>query len=601
MPQSVPGLLRESAERYAARPVLYRRLADKTVGHETYADLRAAVDRAAAGLVASGVMPGDHVVLLSENRREWVVADLAIQSVGAVTVPLYPSLPAPQVQPLISRVRAKVVILDDHRQLTKLDTCLFELPLVEQVWVFDSAKIPADHPLARDWTVLEAQGTERIAELLPEVDRRIAALGAHSPATIIFTSGTTGVPKGAVLTHGNFVTNVDTSQRRIALYDTDRLLAVLPLSHVFQRMITYLGLSVGAGCLFNESLRHMLPDMLALRPTIMIMVPRMLEMLRDKVLSGARDKQGLAGTIAGWAMGLAPLIGQRYQDGKPQGAWMSLQQSLAEQRVYSAVREQLGLDQLRFAVSGGAALPVDVSRWFHGVGMRVIQGYGLTETSPVVAVNPSEGRYRFETIGPPVDLVEVHIAPDGELWTRGPCNMAGYFEMPEETAEAIDADGWFHTGDLAAQDADGHIRIVGRKKEIMVLASGKNVAPVPIEATLGESPLIERCVVFADGQHVVSALVVPAFDALWEVVAKSAGTPERDEQNTWVTCDAAAQAVRAEIDRLSDALAPFERVRRFRLLTRDFSLEHEEVTPTMKLRRSIIAEHFADLIREMAE
>ena len=345
----------------------------------------------------------------------------------------------------------------------------------------------------------------------------------------------------------------------------------------------------------------MLGDMVALRPTIMIMVPRMLEMIRDKVTSGARDKEGLAGVIAGWAMALAPQIGLRYQQGKPLGAWMSLQQNLADQRVYSAVREQLGLDQMRFTVSGGAALPVEVSRWFHGVGLRVIQGYGLTETSPVVSVNGSEGRYRFETIGQPIDLAEVQVAADGELLTRGPCVMAGYFEMPEETAEAIDADGWFHTGDLAEQDADGHIRIIGRKKEIMVLASGKNVAPVPIESCLAESPLIERCVVLADGQHVVSALVVPVFDALWAAVSAQTEGLERDEQNGWVTCEAATLAVRAEIDRLSDGLAPFERVRRFRLLTRDFTLEHEEVTPTLKLRRPVIAEHFADLIREMAE
>jgi long-chain acyl-CoA synthetase len=505
------------------------------------------------------------------------------------------------VQPLVAQVRARQAIVEDAGQLAKLDAVRADLPCLERVWVIDDSKLPADHDIARPWSELLAAGREGLEAARPELEARVAALGRADLATIIFTSGTTGVPKGVMLTHGNFLANIEGLYGRIVIEQNDSLLIFLPQSHVFQRTVTYLGLDGGASCLFNESLRHLFSDLLLLRPTVMCVVPRLVETMRDRVLQNIAAKPGLHGFIAKWAMGVGDQLAAAYAAGRRPGAWLRLQRKLADQRVFSVIREQLGLDHINFMVSGGAALSPVVGRWFYGIGIKLFQGYGLTETSPVVAAHCSAGDYRFETIGPPINGVEVSLGPDGELLTRGDSNMKGYFEMPEETAAAIDAEGWFHTGDLAEIDPDGQLRITGRKKEIMVLANGKNVAPAPIEARLAESPLIDRVMVIGDGQNVVTALVVPSYDALHQHLEAGGGAPERDQANAWVACEAAASAVRAEIDRLQTILAPFEQVRRFRLLPRDFSLEHEEMTPTMKIRRPIIMARYAELVAEMAQ
>jgi long-chain acyl-CoA synthetase len=599
--ESLPAMLRQAAETFADRPAIWLRGAEHPLEPFTYEQLRDTVDHLAAGLVAAGVAPGDCVVLLSENRTEWVQADFAIQSAGAVTVPLYPSLPAEQVEPLVARVRARFAIVEDAKQLAKLAAARERLPHLERVWVYEPGKAALDPEWARPWSALAEAGLAGGAELLATVGQRVAALGPDDLATIIFTSGTTGVPKGAMLTHGNFLANIERCAERILIRPDDSLLTVLPLSHVFQRMVLFLGLHQGGSTLINENLRQLLPDLLRLRPTVLIVVPRMLEMIRDRVLQGIKAKQGLALTIANWAMSVGAQLAAGYEADRAPGAWLRLQQRFADQRVFSAIREQLGLDRLRYIVSGGAALPPAVGRWYWGLGLKVVQGYGLTETSPVVSCNPSEGTTRFATIGPPLRGIEVVLAPDGELLTRGPCVMRGYFEMPAETAEAIDADGWFHTGDLAAWTSEGHLTITDRKKNIMVLANGKNVAPAPIETKLAESPLVARILLVGDNQNVVTALIVPDYDALYTALERAGSAPARDGENAWVGDEAASRLVRAELDRLSTGLAPFEQVRRFRLLPRDFSLEREELTPTLKLRRKPILEHYQDLVQAMAE
>jgi long-chain acyl-CoA synthetase len=600
--ESVAALVRQAAHDFAARPVIWRKGPDKKLVPETYAELLPKVETVAAALIEAGVERGECVVLLSENRPEWVYADLGILTCGAVTVPLYPSLPAEQVQPLIARVRARTVIVEDQTQLAKLDAQREALPSVARIYVLDAAKMPADHPLARPFSELVESGAACLAARRDEIEQRVAALTGDDLATIIFTSGTTGVPKGAELTHGNFVSNIEGTVPRIDIGPEDQLLVFLPLSHVFQRMVTYLGIHCGASCLFNDGLRHLLPDMLTMRPTVMIVVPRMMEMFRDRIVAAVRSKEGLHKLIAEWALQVGDQVARAYQVGREPRGWLRFQQRLAETQVFSAMREGLGLDRLRFMVSGGAALPVDVGRWFYGIGVRVVQGYGLTETSPVVSLNyTSRGRFRFECIGAPLDNLEVRLAPDGELLVRGPSIMRGYFEMPDETAEAIDAEGWFHTGDLAEQDPDRQLRITDRKKNIMVLANGKNVAPVAIESRLQESPLIARAMVVGDGQNTVSGLLVPDFEALYAALSAQGSAPERDADNAWVEGERAVKAVRAEMDRLQAVLAPFEQVRRFTLLRRDFSLEREEMTPTLKLRRKIIIEHFAAQVAAMAD
>ena len=597
--RSLPELVARAVAEHSELPCLLT----KTKGRletKDYAWFGDRVQAAACGLLAAGVAPGERVVVIAENCPEWLEADVGILSCGAVNVPLYPSLPPAQIQPLVERVGARFAIVDDEQQLARLDAVADQLPQLERVYVFEAEKLPEDHPRARPWSELMAAGEQRREELLPVVAERTSALTPDDIATIIFTSGTTGVPKGAMLTHGNLVSNVLASARRIDIRARDTMVTFLPLCHVFQRTVTYIGLHAGGASLFNESLRALLPNLLAVRPAVMIVVPRFLQMIRDRVVDGIAQQTGLAGTIATWAMEVAEQLGRCKAEGRSPSPWLKLQQGLAEKRVFSAIREQLGLEQCRFLVSGGAGLPPDIGAWFYGIGLRAVMGYGLTETSPVVAVSDPQGAYRFDAIGFPIDDVEVKLAPDGELLVRGPNVMVGYLDMPTETAEAIEPDGWFHTGDIADFAPDGQLRITDRKKNILVLANGKNVAPAGIEGTLLNSPLIERVMLLGDHQQVVTALVVPAFDALRRALEQQGEELSDYEGNAWVSLPAAHKLVRTEIDRLSTGLAPFEKVRKFTLLERDFSADEDEVTPTMKLRRNQIKEHFAAEIGNMA-
>jgi len=592
---SLPDLVAEACRVHAARPFIYRRAGD-ALASTSYGEAGAQIEAVARGLVAAGLAPGDRVLLLSENRWEWSLADCAILRAGAVTVPVYPSLPTEQVTPLIERVSARVVIVEDRKQLAKVSGAA-RPACVEQILVMDMDKVGEGDAQVAPFATLTERGAD--AGLEREIAARVEALDEGSLATIIFTSGTTGVPKGAMLTHGNLLSNVLTAQQRINLTAEERFLTFLPLSHVFMRMVAFLGIHAGVGALYNDNLRMLLPNLKLVRPTVLIVVPRFLEMMRERVQEGIAAKTGLSGVIARWAMEVAEQIGRARGEGRELTGWVKLQQRLAEKRVVQAIREQLGLDAIRFMISGGAALPPDVGRWYYGIGVTVCQGYGLTETSPAVAINDPYGPFRFETIGPPLEGVEVELAADGELLVRGPLVMAGYWEMPAETAEAIDPDGWFHTGDIATWTPDGQLQITDRKKNIMVLANGKNVAPSPIESRLSESPLISQILLIGDNQNVVTALIVPQFELLRQALAQEGETVEGEA--AIAASKTAEKLVRAEIDRLSTDLAAFEKPRRFRLLAEPFSLERGEVTPTLKLRRKQILENYAAVVSELAE
>ncbi|MCC7492578.1 MAG: long-chain fatty acid--CoA ligase [Fimbriimonadaceae bacterium] len=596
--KSLPALVRQAVADHADRPAVLLKDGGNLV-EVSYRAFGERLDQLACGLLDLGVTAGERVVLLSENCPEWVEADVASLAVGATTVPLYPSLPAEQIAPLVQRVRARLVIVEDQHQYAKIESIREQLPSVERVVVFRPEKLTAAADSYVTWADLAARGAAARDELQPRLAAREAALRESDIATIIFTSGTTGVPKGAMLTHGNLLFNVQTCLQRLHLEAGERFVTFLPLSHVFQRMVTFLGISVGAANLYNESLRALGPNLVKVRPTVLISVPRFLELIRERVSDGIQNKTGLAGVIARWALQVADQVSRAYVEGRPLSGWLKLQQRLAEQRVFSAVREQIGLDRLRFTVAGGAALPPELGRWFYGLGIRICQGYGLTETAPVVTINDPREQLRFDCIGRPVAGIEVKIADDGEILTRGPHVMAGYFEMPAETAEAIDADGWFHTGDIGRWVADGQIQITDRKKNIMVLANGKNVAPVPIESRLLESPLINQLMLIGDHQNVVTALIVPSFEALQrEVEAKGESVADRAALCASKTAE---KLVRAEISRLSGDLAPFEMVRKFRLLPRELDLEHNEMTPTLKIRRREVLANWASLVAEMAE
>lgn len=597
---SLPALIREVANRGPDRPALLRKQEDGGLAATSHGDFQATIRQAAAGWVAAGLQPGEAVVLLSENRPAWLLADLAIQSAGAVTVPLYPSLPAEQVEPLVAQVRARFAVVENAAQYAKLQARRAALPALERVYLLDPDG-PTDSSLpCASWEDLLAEGNRRERDLGEEVERRVAALTPDDLATIIFTSGTTGEPKGAMLSHGNLVSNIVGCQEVLGLRTDDVALVVLPQSHVFQRTLTYLTLHAGASLLFNENMRHLLADLGLVRPTLLCVVPRMLEMIRERVTAGLCQRQGAEAEQVAAALAVAERRTAAFERREAPSPSLAAAWEQADAGLFGPLRRQLGLDRARFLISGGAALPPDLGRWFYGLGLKVTQGYGLTETSPVVAVNDPNGWVRFDTIGPPLSNAEVTLAPDGELLTRGPAVMKGYFEKPEETAEVIDPEGWFHTGDLAEWTEEGHLRIVDRKKNILVLANGKNVAPALVESRLLSSSLIAQAVVLGDGQDVVTALIVPATEALAAALSDAGAAVERDAGGAWLQRPEVERLVRAEIERVSQGLAPYEMVRRFRLIPNDFSLEREELTPTLKPRRRKIVEHYAELVREMA-
>lgn len=598
--KTLPDLLRHAVERHGERPAVLLK-----EGHDlspvSYTELAHQVQQAACGLLTLATAPGECVVLLSENRPEWAVADLAILHCGAVNVPIFPTLPAEQVAPLIQRVGARLAIVEDAGQLAKLEAKRDELPRLEQILVFDMKKVPDDHPLAVSWESVVAAGAERSAELAPRVAERSAAVTEEDLATIIFTSGTTGVPKGVMLTHRNFVTNVVSTDEKLHIVPDDTLLSFLPLSHSFQRVVGYLGLYVGASTLYNESLRMLMPNLKLLQPTVLIAVPRMLAMMRERVKDGIAEKPGLAGLIARWALKVADRYSAEYVAGRDPSGLLKWQHQFCDRKVFAPLREMLGLSRCRFGVSGGAALPPELGRWLLGIGIKIAQGYGLTETSPVVSLIEPDRRLRFDSIGLPIPGVEWKVADDGELLVRGPNVMRGYYEMPEDTAAVIDAEGWFHTGDLAEELGDNFMRITGRKKDIMVLANGKNVAPLPIETALCESPLIDRVMLVGDDADVVGALIVPAYEALAKKLQAAGVTIADVNDRSWLEQREAERAIRAEIDRLTPHLASFEKVRRFKLLREEFSPERGELSLKMDLRRKQILANYAELVAELAE
>lgn len=582
----------EVADRQPQHTALVRILKGKTVPL-TYGEYLQRVIHLSAGLEATGVSSGDRVLLLSENRPEWAIADYALLSLGAIVVPVYPSLPANQIEYLARDSGARVIIVSDEKQYRKAVEVSKAVPQLETIVVMEP---PAD--LASN--AISFAGIEQRGAEVPNADRRfrerIAQIPPNHIATFIYTSGTTGEPKGAMLTHHNLLSNVDASLQIIDAGADDVFLSFLPLSHVFERMAGHFtAVACGATVYYCETLFTIARDMQIARPTVMLAVPRLFESIRDRIMENVTKQPPLRRRIFHWAFRNASKAAQAVRGERRWTPWLRFKHRLADRLVLHRIRELTG-GRLRFFVSGGAALGRHNAEFFHAFGILILEGYGLTETSPVVAVNrPND--YRFGTVGKPIPGVEVRIADDGEILVRGPNVMLGYYNKPAETAEVIDPEGWFHTGDLGSLDADGFLSITGRKKDIIVLANGKNVAPVPIEDQMKTSPYISEVVLFGDEQDVITALIVPNFERTREW-AKMQGLMVQSDAEL-VALPEVKQLIKQEIDRLTAHLADFEKVRRFTLLDHPFSIETGELTPTLKVRRHFIKQRYAKELQAM--
>ncbi|HJR43347.1 MAG TPA: long-chain fatty acid--CoA ligase [Gemmatimonadaceae bacterium] len=552
---------------------------------------RAIVERVrlvALGLEALAVKPGDRVAILSENRPEWLIADWACLTSGVADVPIYPTVPAEQVAYILRDSSAVVIFVSNAELAAKVATERGSIPALRQVIGFGGQWPGVDMTLE----ALEARGRSADNdEARKRYQARARAVKPDDVATIIYTSGTTGEPKGAILTHDNIYSNVAASREILPVVEGDVTLSFLPLSHIFQRMVDYLLQAVGVSIAYAESMDTVLANFGEVRPTFVVSVPRVYEKIYARVLENALAGGALKKRIFFWARA----VGDRWADEKLAGreprGWLATQYAIAQRLVFSKLKARVG-GRLRYFVSGGAPLAPEINKFFYSAGLVILEGYGLTETSPVITVNTPD-QLRIGTVGMPIKGVEVAIAQDGEILTRGPHVMRGYFNKPEATRDAIDDEGWFHTGDIGVLE-DGYLRITDRKKDIIVTAGGKNIAPQPIENQIKTNKYVSQAVMIGDKRKFVIVLVVPNFEQL-EKWAKLKNLLWTDRKQLLALPLVRAKMDKEVLSKLAN-LGSYEKPKRVVLLEKDFTVEGGELTPTLKVKRRVIDQRYKSLI-----
>jgi len=559
----------------------------------SYAEVLDRVQCVAAGLRELGVQPGSNVAILAENRPEWAFVDYGCLSIRCADVPIYPTLPAGQISYILRDSGAVACVVSSRAQLDKILGIRHPdvTPALRHIIAMDA---DASGPGVMPFTDLLARGR---AALNKYPNWRTEALTARPDdlATLIYTSGTTGDPKGVMLTHGNLCSNVVSGLQSLDLRPDDECLSFLPLSHVFERMAGhYCMWQAGALINYAQSVDTVSADLLERRPTVVLSVPRLYEKIYARVLEGAAGSP-VKKRIFSWARANGEAWVEHVLARKPVPASLALQRAIGDRLVFSKLRARTG-GNLRYFVSGGAPLSAEIAKFFFAAGLPIYEGYGLTETSPVISVNSKE-YVRLGTVGRPIAGVEVKIAPDGEILTRGPHVMKGYYNKPQATREVIDSEGWFHTGDIGMVDADGFLRITDRKKDIIVTAGGKNIAPQPIENRVKTNKYVLNAVMLGDKRKFPVMLVVPNVDALkaWAAAEK---LPYTDEA-ALVGSPEAGDKVEKEIKLTLRDVAQFEMPKKVLLIQRDFSIETGELTPTLKVKRRVVEKNYQNQIEAM--
>jgi long-chain acyl-CoA synthetase len=544
------------------------------------------------GLATLGLGQGDRVAILSENRPEWTAFDHAVLNLGAVTVPIYSTLLADQARYILDDSQARALVVSTPDQLEKVAPVLDSLPCLEHLIVMDP---PAELPSgAISWATMLREGEAADRSGPGRFEELRARIVPEHLASIIYTSGTTGEPKGVMLTHSNFASNVTATLRVIPFTVDDLALSFLPLSHVLERMVQFLYLTAGATIAYAESIEAVPRNIQEVRPTVLTGVPRLFEKMHARILEAVRAGSPVRRLIFAGAFAIGRRRAGLMLAGLPISWPIRLLHPLADRLVFAKLRDRLG-GRIRFFVSGGAPLAPEISEFLHAAGLRVLEGYGLTETSPVIAVNTLD-KTRIGTVGPVVPGVEVRIAADGEILVRGPNVMRGYFRDEEATREAI-RDGWFHTGDIGHFNADGCLRITDRKKEVLKTSGGKMVAPQPIENLLKTDTFISQAVLIGDRRKFISALIVPDFEWM-ESYARHKHIPYEgvaDLMRNPKVIDLYGRRIESKMEGRPN----YERVKKFRLLPRELTQEADELTPTLKVKRRVVEERYASLIDSM--
>lgn len=563
----------------------------------TWSQYYARVRATGLALADLGVGPRDRVAILSDNRPEWLYADLGAQGIGAWSVGIYPTSSVPQVASVLRHSATTVLICENQEQVDKAAACAPQTPGVRRVVVLDPRGTRgADDPRLITWDELLRRG-EALDRADPSAfERRLGQVDPDAPCMVVYTSGTTGPPKGALISSRNVTGSADAAARRLGVSERDTLLSYLPLCHIAEKIFSeFLPLTTGATVHFGESIDTVQEDLREVSPTVFLGVPRIWEKLQATIEVKAQDASALKRALYRfWARRGRELALRRLEG--PLGPGDRLRWLLGDLLVFRALQERIGLRRCWFPVSGTAPLAPEVVGWFHGIGVRIAEGYGLTECTGASHVNPPD-RIKVGTVGPPLPGVECRIARDGEVLIRGPGVFAGYLDDPEATRAAVDADGWLHTGDLGQVDGDGYLRITGRKKDIIITAGGKNLSPEEIENVLKTSPFVKEAVVVGDGRRFVSALIQvdPHTVGSWATRRGIPFTSFADLSSRPEVRDLIAH----EVDRLNRDLARVERVKAFRLLPKELRQDDDELTPTMKVKRRVFEQRFSHLIEEM--
>jgi long-chain acyl-CoA synthetase len=554
------------------------------------AEFGESVKHLALGLRALGFEPGQKLCLLSENRPAWTMTDFAALTAGGLTVPIYTTLVSEQIRYIIDDSDAAVVVVSNADQWKKVAPLRAGLTKVRHYITF------ADEAPEGVLTLKAVLDKGRaLAGAEPRLyDELVARVKPGDEATLIYTSGTTGVPKGVVLTHDNIVSNIKTSASIIPFSSEDTVLSFLPLSHILERMVMFTYLYKGCTVAFAESVEAVAQNLLEVRPHIMVSVPRVFEKIYTKVMDQVLTSPSLRRKIFFWALKVGKAFGALKLAGKPIPGGLAFRHKIAAKLVFSKIIAKTG-GRVRFFVSGGAPLSKDIAEFFYAIGLTILEGYGLTETSPVISINTFE-HIRMGTVGKVIPGVEVKIAPDGEILAKGPNIMKGYYKKEAETREVFE-NGWFKTGDIGRFDADGFLVITDRKKDLIVTSGGKNIAPQPIENMLKTSPYIGNGVVLGDRRRFISALIVPNFEKLEEYARQKAivfSSPEDLVRNPLIV-----KFLESEVDRVTPLLASYEKVKKILVLARDFDIERGEITPSLKVRRANVTAGYQAEIEAM--
>jgi long-chain acyl-CoA synthetase len=588
----------DSANRYSAKAALKEKV-NGTYRSITYQEMKERVEQVAVFLLNSDLESGDRVALLSENRSEWPIIDMGLITAGFVNVPIYPTLTASQIAYILNDSGSKGIVVSSSAQLDKVRALLKDCPSLS--FIICLSDCPDDLQLGDvrliDYKSVLAEGERLMQSKRSELEARRQLTKPSDMVSIVYTSGTTGNPKGVMLSHLNFASNAMAAAEAMGFSYNHVSLSFLPLSHVLERTVHYVMQYCGATIAYAESIDTIGENLQEVQPSAFVAVPRVFEKIYTRIIQNIENEKPLKRKIFYWALDVGKQAAAYKMQGKPLPTALAAKHKIADKLVFGKIKARTG-GKIEFAVSGGAPLMKELAEFFFAVGINIYEGYGLTETSPVISFN-RPNHVKLGTVGQVLKEFEVKIAEDGEILARGPNIMQGYFNNPEATAEVLSQDGWFHTGDIGEVDSEGYLKITDRKKEILVTSNGKNVAPQPVENTLKTSPYIEQAILVGDNQKYMGALIYPNYEALTKMATEEgikANSPEEMSKSEHIHA-----FLRKEIDTLTQDFARYEQIKKFVLLSEEMTQENGCLTPTLKLKRRIISEMYKDQINSLFE